>query len=100
MGKTNKTSTKLDKRESDIIDAMLANSPQSFYEFSYLLAKTIKETRIRSGMTQNELSKMSNVNRTTIAKLECHQRLLVNINVIIRLLDSMDLKLCIENKKG
>ena len=101
MEKTNNRLHKSSKKESDTIDdVLMIQAPVQFYDFSYMLANTIRETRIRLGITQDELSKRSNVNRTTIAKLESHQRLLVNIKVINRLLDSMDLELCIINKKG
>ena len=54
--------------------------------------------RDKKNLTQSELAKLSNVNRTTIAKLESFQRLVVNLDVILRLLDALDLKLTISDK--
>ena len=85
-------------QEAKINEELLDKIETSFYEFSDLLVKTVKSKRTSLGLTQEELSKISKVNRTTIAKLESHQRIIMNINVIIKLLDSLDLKLNIIEK--
>ncbi len=70
----------------------------SRYEFTVELVKDILTKRKEKNLTQSELAKLSNVNRTTIAKLESFQRLIVNLDVILRLLDALDLKLTIIDK--
>lgn len=68
------------------------------FEFTANVAITIKERRKQLKITQEQLSKMSNVNRTTIAKLESFQRLIVNVDIILKLLDALGLKLFIGEK--
>lgn len=70
----------------------------SRYEFTVELVKNILIKRKEKNLTQSELAKLSKVNRTTIAKLESFQRLIVNLDVILRLLDALDLKLIISDK--
>lgn len=80
--------------ESDVIREI----SNSRYEFTVELVKNIIVKRNEKNLTQLELAKLSNVNRTTIAKLESFQRLIVNLDVILRLLDALDLKLIISDK--
>lgn len=84
--------------KEEINEELLEEIETSLYEFSKLLVEKVKTKRTSLGLTQEGLSKISKVNRTTIAKLESYQRIIMNINVIIKLLDSLDLKLNIIEK--
>lgn len=70
----------------------------SRFEFTNELVTNIIAKRKELNLTQSQLSKLSKVNRSTIAKIESFQRFVVNLNVILRLLDALDLKLSITNK--
>lgn len=79
-------------------EGLIREISSSRYEFTVELVKNILIKREEKNLTQLELAKLSNVNRTTIAKLESFQRLVVNLDVILRLLDALDLKLIISDK--
>ncbi len=79
-------------------EGLIREISNSRYEFTVELVKNMLIKRDKKNLTQSELAKLSNVNRTTIAKLESFQRLVVNLDVILRLLDALDLKLTISDK--
>ena len=58
--------------------------------FNARFAQCIIEQRKRLGMTQDDLAKKSGVNRTTIAKIESHQRL-ASTEVILKLIAALNL---------
>lgn len=73
-------------------------SPSRF-EFTYDLVMNLSRKRKEMNMTQAELSRKSKVNRATISKIESFQRLVVNLDVILNLLDALNLKLSISEKE-
>ena len=88
----------LDKQLKKNNEQLIEEVPTLLFEFTQSLVENVKTRRKALGLTQEELSKISKVNRTTIAKLENYQRFVMNVNVIIKLLDSLDLKLNITEK--
>ena len=68
------------------------------YDFNIELVKKIILQRKKYKWTQQKLAEVSKVNRTTIAKLESFQRF-VNLDVALKLLNALDLKLCINEKE-
>lgn len=73
--------------------------PYSKFEFSYNLVLKMKSKRKELNMSQVELARLSRVNRTTISKIESFQRLIVNLDVILRILDVLGLKMTIVDEK-
>lgn len=53
----------------------------------------IKEYRLKKGMTQEELSIKSGVNRTTISALESGNEVNVSVKILKRLAECLDIKL-------
>ena len=60
--------------------------------FSRQFSECLRTQRKKLGITQEDLAKLSGVNRVTIAKLEKYQRL-ASIDVILKLLDVLNLEI-------
>lgn len=70
----------------------------SKFEFTHEFVVNIINKRKELNLTQSKLSELANVNRSTISKIESFQRIIVNLDVILRILDALDLKLTITDK--
>lgn len=70
----------------------------SIYEFTYELVNKIKERRIENGLSQEQLAKLAGVGRATIARLESWQYVSSSLTPIFKILNVLDLKLCVIEK--
>lgn len=62
------------------------------------IAKQIKEARAEKGLTQFQLSEVSGVNRSQLAKIECATSS-VSVGVLERILKPLGYEVCITKKQ-